>query len=190
MSLSARFECAFQYAAVLHAHQKRKGTDIPYISHLLAVAGLVIENGGTEDEAIAALLHDAVEDAGGRGRLSDIRARFGEAVAEIVTGCSDADVIPKPPFAERKQAYLADLKKGSPSVLLVSCADKVHNARAILSDYEEQGEALWGRFNGGREGTLWYYRALADEFLRLGPERLSKELDRVVAEIEKLAAKV
>ena len=164
MILSPRFEQALIYACVVHSGQDRKGTDVPYISHLLFVAGLALENGANEDEAIAALLHDAVEDAGGKARARDIRCRFGDAVADIVEGCTDADEVPKPPWRERKEAYIAHLSEASPSVLLVSCCDKVHNARSIVTDLSEIGEQLWERFNGGREGTLWYYQALAIAF--------------------------
>jgi GTP pyrophosphokinase len=118
--------------------------------------------------------------------LEEIRARFGETVAEIVAGCTDADTIPKPPWAERKRAYIAHLANAPASVRLVSCADKLHNARSTISDYRILGEELWTRFRGGREGTLWYYRALADSFLTLGPPRLADELNRTVAELEQL----
>lgn len=186
--LSRRFDKALVYARKLHRKQLRKGTDIPYVSHLLAVTAIVLEHGGTEDEAIAALLHDAVEDQGGSETREAIRKRFGEDVAAIVDGCSDADTLPKPPWCERKSAYIAHLGKAPRSVRLVSAADKLHNARAILADYREIGEPLWKRFNGGRDGTLWYYRALADEFQLVEPNSLSQELDRTVKELERLAA--
>ena len=142
----------------------------------------------TEDEAVAALLHDAPEDAGGAPILDEIRNRFGPAVSEIVAGCSDTFETPKPPWRHRKEAYIAHLEGASSSVLLVSAADKLHNVRSITSDYREIGEALWGRFTGGREGTLWYYRSLADSFLRLSRNRLASELDLAVRELEDLAA--
>ena len=183
-----RFDDALTYAARLHRAQVRKGFGIPYITHLLAVAAIVGEHGGTEDEVIAALLHDAVEDQGGQPRLAEIRARFGDAVAAIVWGCTDADTVPKPPWRERKDAYVAHLAAASPSIRLVSSADKLHNARAILLDLRTLGPALWDRFTGGRDGSLWYYRALADAFLRLSPGPLADELARAVAEIERLAA--
>jgi (p)ppGpp synthase/HD superfamily hydrolase len=190
--LSQRFEDALVYAARLHAKQIRKGTTIPYVSHLLGVAGIVLEHGGNEVEAIAALLHDAIEDQGGAETREEIRRRFGDAVVSIVDGCTDAEVIPKPPWKERKEQYIARLSHASPSILLVSAADKLHNARAILGDYRALGENLWDRFNGGKEGTLWYYKSLVDAFKRatagtaLGP--LIEELERVVGEIEKLSA--
>jgi GTP pyrophosphokinase len=146
-----------------------------------------LEHGATQDEAIAALLHDAVEDAGGRPRLEDIRARFGETVAAIVEGCTDADTIPKPPWELRKKAYLAHLPGAPASVRLVSAADKLHNARSILADYRAVGEPLWGRFKGGKAGTLWYYRELAGCFRQAGPQGLAEEVERVVSEIERLA---
>ncbi len=188
MFLTTRFDEALTFASRLHAPQVRKGTTIPYISHLLAVAGLALENGASEDESIAALLHDAAEDQGRASTREEIRRRFGDAVVKIVEGCTDADVIPKPPWRERKEKYIAHIRQASPSVRLVSAADKLHNARAILADYRELGEALWDRFNGGEEGTLWYYRSLVEVFHQAGgPMPLVEELDRVVSELERLA---
>jgi (p)ppGpp synthase/HD superfamily hydrolase len=186
MRLSARFEEALVFAARLHVEQTRKGTAIPYIAHLMAVSAIVLENGGNEDEAIAALLHDAIEDQGGAATREEIRRRFGETVVEIVNGCTDAEVIPKPPWRLRKEAYIAHMGMASASVRLVSAADKLHNARAILADYRALGEALWQRFNGGKEGTLWYYRALVDALRAAGTTPLIEELDRVVSELEQL----
>jgi (p)ppGpp synthase/HD superfamily hydrolase len=188
MALSARFEEALIFATRLHARQVRKGTSIPYVAHLLAVASLVLEQGGDEDQTIAALLHDAAEDQGGRATLDDIRRRFGDRVAEIVEGCTDAFTTPKPPWRGRKEAYLAHLPQASAAVRLVSAADKLHNARAILADYRQLGEAVWRRFNSGREGTLWYYRALVGAFQAGGSFPLVEELDRVVSELERLAS--
>jgi GTP pyrophosphokinase len=188
VSLSARFEEALILATRLHAGQFRKGTAIPYIAHLLGVAGIVLELGASEDEAIAALLHDAAEDRGGKAVLEDIRARFGDAVAEIVAGCTDAWTEPKPEWRPRKEAYIADLPRASASVLLVSAADKLHNARSILRDYRALGEAVWERFTGGREGTLWYYRSLVEIFRATGPSALAEELERVISELEWLAS--
>lgn len=187
MQLSHRFEEALTWATQLHASQERKGTGIPYVSHVLAVAAIALEHGATENEAIAALLHDAVEDQGGARTLAEIETRFGTEVAGIVSGCSDTDTIPKPPWRERKEAYVAHLTEASKSVRLVSASDKLHNARAILSDLRLIGEALWGRFSGGRDGTLWYYRALAEAFRIHGPARLASELGLVVREIERLS---
>ncbi len=185
-----RFEEALSCAFRWHAGQVRKGTVIPYIAHLLGVASIVLDYGADEDTAIAALLHDAVEDQGGAVRREEIRRRFGDKVAEIVDGCTDTDVIPKPPWRGRKEAYIAHLSKAAPPVLLVSAADKLHNARAILSDYRELGEELWSRFKGRKEGTLWNYRSLVEAFREnpSSPPSLVEELDRVVSEIEDLAS--
>lgn len=186
------FELALAFATRLHAEQLRKQTDIPYISHLIAVAGIVLDHGGNRDEAIAALLHDSIEDqaegypGGAQALRQDIESKFGRPVLEIVEGCTDADVTPKPPWRERKQAYIAHLETASDSVRLVSCADKLHNARAIVGDLRVIGGALWSRFRGGRDGTLWYYQSLSDAFARLGPERLARELARTVAEMQTL----
>ncbi|HJT54943.1 MAG TPA: HD domain-containing protein [Ktedonobacteraceae bacterium] len=187
MTLSIRFEEALVFAARLHAKQTRKGTPTPYISHLLAVTALVLEHGGEEDEAIAALLHDSIEDQGGAATREEIRRRFGERVVAIVDGCSDTDVFPKPPWRERKEAYIRHIAEAPAAVRLVAAADKLHNARAVLEDYRIVGEALWKRFNGGKEGTLWYYRAAVDALRKAGPTPLIEELDRVVSEIEYLA---
>ena len=185
MAYTEKFEDALGYAARVHRDQTRKGTGVPYITHLLAVAAIVGENGGTEDEVIAALLHDAPEDAGGEARLAEIRGRFGDGVAGIVAGCSDTYEDPKPPWRARKEAYLEHLARAPSLVRLVSAADKLHNARSMLSDYRSAGEDLWGRFNGGRDGTLWYYRAVADALAGDGP--VADELGRVVAELERAA---
>lgn len=187
MPYTEKFEEALVYAAQLHRDQVRKGTGVPYVTHLLAVAAIVGENGGTEDEVVAALLHDAPEDAGGEARLAEIQARFGNPVADIVAGCTDTYEDPKPPWRARKEAYLVHLAGALDPVRLVSAADKLHNARSILADYRAFGEDLWGRFNGGRDGTLWYYRAVADTLQEAGNSPLVAELDRVVAELERLA---
>ena len=188
MNLSLKFDQALQYAVLIHAGQLRKRTKIPYLSHLLGVASIALEYGANEDEAIGALLHDAGEDAGGRGRIEDIRHRFGDAVADIVDGCTDADVVPKPEWRKRKEEYIAHIPAASSSVRLVSAADKLHNARSILRDYRVHGENLWNRFNGGRDGTLWYYRSLVEAFSEADNNELVKELDRVVSEIERLSS--
>lgn len=184
--LSSRFQDALQFAAELHNGQVRKGKPIPYVSHLLGVCSLVLEHGGSEDQAIAALLHDAVEDQGGQPTLERIRQKFGEEVARIVDGCTDADTLPKPPWRPRKEAYLRHLREAGPEVRLVSLADKVHNARTILLDYRELGPELWKRFQGRRDGTLWYYQELSKIFNELGPQPLAGELARIVDELEKL----
>ena len=185
---TARFDQAVVYAHHLHQKQVRKGSETPYIGHLLAVASLVIEDGGDEEQVIAALLHDAVEDQGGKETLEDIRQRFGEHVAEIVDYCSDAYGFPKPPWKARKEQYLSRLRGAPPYVLRVSLADKLHNARAILLDLRTQGTQVWSRFNGGRDGTLWYYRSLAAIFTEVSTSPMAGELVRVVGEIERLAA--
>ena len=185
--LSERFTEAMKLAAQLHSAQLRKGTNIPYVSHLLGVTSLVLEHGGNEDEAIAALLHDAVEDQGGKETLELIRTRFGEHVAGIVEGCTDSYQTPKPPWRTRKENYIAHLSDASASVLLVSNADKLHNARAILNDLRVLGESIWQRFSGGRDGTLWYYRSLANAFNQLDRNGLAQELERVVSEIEQMS---
>lgn len=190
--LGPRFQEALVYAATLHATQTRKATGIPYVAHLMAVASLALEHGATEDVAIAALLHDAVEDQGGQETADGIRARFGEAVCAIVLGCSDTDVVPKPPWRERKERYIAHVRGAPVEVRLVSLSDKVHNARSILADLRSVGDALWGRFRGGKDGTLWYYRSLVVAFTEGahtdGTRRLAAELARVVSELEQLSA--
>ncbi len=187
--LGRRFEQALLFACRKHAGQVRKGTRIPYVAHLLGVAGLVLEAGGDEDLAIAALLHDVVEDCGGAPMLKEVRRRFGKRVAHVVAGCTDSDTYPKPPWRGRKEKYLKHLRTADADVRLVSAADKVHNARAILTDYREIGEPIWERFQGKREGTLWYYRELAKESRRRKPTCLGRELGRVVSELEAVAAR-
>jgi len=187
MAFSHRFADALVLAHQLHADQTRKGTTIPYIGHLLAVASIVIEHDGSEDEVIAALLHDAVEDQGGATIREEIRQRFGENVATIVDGLSDTDQVPKPPWRKRKEDYIAHLKDASPSVLLVSLADKIHNAGSILRDLRNEGDSVWSRFTGGKDGTLWYYRTLVDTFRAHDNTPLVEELDQVVSEIERIA---
>ncbi len=187
MTYSQRFEQALVLSHRLHADQTRKGTTTPYIGHLLAVAAIVIENSGTEDEVIAALLHDAVEDQGGAKTREEIRQRFGEKVAAIVDGLSDTDKTPKPPWRARKEEYIAHLSEASSSVLLVSLADKIHNAGSILRDLRNEGDGVWSRFTGGKDGTLWYYRALVDAFRARGQFiTMVDELDQVVSEFEGL----
>ncbi|MBA2742843.1 MAG: HD domain-containing protein [Chthoniobacterales bacterium] len=189
MKLSTRFEHALAYAARAHCDQQRKATGIPYISHILGVTAIALEHGASEDEAIAALLHDVVEDCGGADRLRDVREQFGDEVAKIVEGCTDTDQVPKPPWRERKEAYIAHLSQAVASTRLVSASDKLHNASAIVRDLRKQGQVVWERFKGGKDGTLWYYRALVTAF-RQHPEHaeLTDDLDRTVTEMEKLAS--
>jgi (p)ppGpp synthase/HD superfamily hydrolase len=188
--LGPRFLKAFVFAAEKHKGQTRKASTIPYIAHLMGVTSLALEFGGDEDLAIAALLHDVVEDCGGAPVLKEVKHRFGARVAKIVDGCTDSDCDPKPPWRERKETYIRHLKNADADTRLVSAADKLNNVRSILSDYREVGESIWARFNGGREGTLWYYRALVDEFKKNKPNRLIRELELAVLELEALAQKV
>lgn len=190
--LSKRFDKSVKFARKAHKNQPRKGTDVPYISHLLGVTSLVLEMGGSEDEAIAAMLHDVVEDCGGRPMLEQVRAEFGDDVARIVWANSDTDVKPKPPWRERKQAYLDSLAHKQRDELLVSLADKLHNARATLLDYRVLGDDIWARFQSGkgeRDQQLWYYDELVRSFTAraddLGPQ-CSAKLDDFVRTIDEL----
>lgn len=189
MKLSERFTEALTFATQLHANQTRKGSGVPYITHLLGVTSIALEYGANEDEAIAALLHDAIEDQGGAATREEIRRRFGDRVTEIVEGCTDTGTTPKPPWRQRKEAYIAHIPTASASVCLVSAADKLHNASSILRDYYQLGDGLWSRFKGGKDGTLWYYRALVEAFRTHGSTPLVEELDRVVSEIETLVVR-
>ena len=190
MPLSQEFEAALLYAAEAHREQVRKGAGVPYLSHLLQVAGLALEHGADEQVAIGALLHDVVEDT--PASPEEIEQRFGKRVRDIVEGCSDTldKETEDRSWRERKETYLAHLcEAASADVLLVSCCDKLHNSRSILSDLKEQGDTIWGIFKGGREGTLWYYRALVEAYRKVdAPLRLVRELDEVVSESEGLAA--
>jgi (p)ppGpp synthase/HD superfamily hydrolase len=184
--LGNRFQQALVYATQLHSQQVRKGSGIPNISHLLSVTALVIEDGGDEDEAIAALLHDAIEDRGGDRTRQEIRTLFGERVVSIVDGCTDAEVIPKPPWQERKQKYIDRMRNASPEVCRVSMADKLHNARSILADWHRGENQIWSRFKGGKEGTLWYFRSLIEINRQHGSNYLAEECDRVVRQLEQI----
>ncbi len=159
-TLTQRFDEAFRYAHQLHANDTRKGTNAPYIGHLMGVASIVLDDGGTEDEAIAALLHDAAEDHGGRATAETIRSRFGDAVARIVEDCTDSWEMPKRPWAERKQAYVDHARRLPASSLRVSAADKVHNAYAILRDLRNVGESVWTRFSASADDVIAYYQGL------------------------------
>ncbi len=184
-TLSHRFSDAVAWASDLHRHQRRKGSDTPYAAHLLSVCALVLENGGAEDEAIAALLHDAVEDCGGRPTADEIRSRFGARVADIVDGCTDSDETPKPAWRPRKERFIERLEHASDSVRLVCAADKLHNARSVLADWRREGDRVWDRFAAPRDETLWYYRAVTNRLQERGPVALVEELDRVVTELER-----
>jgi (p)ppGpp synthase/HD superfamily hydrolase len=187
MKLSQQFEEALIYATRAHCNQTRTKTGIPYIAHILGVTAIALEYGANETEAIGALLHDTVEDCGGAERLHDIREKFGDDVAKIVDGCTDTDHTPKPPWLERKRAYIEHLKDSDSSTRLVSTSDKLHNTRAIMAELRRHGLEVFERFAGKKEGTLWYYRALVTAFREHGDHAdLIDELDRVVTEIEKL----
>ena len=192
LSETDRFEAALVFAHRVHRDQPGKGTGIPYIAHVLGVAAIALEYGADDDQAIGALLHDAAEDGGGEATLAEIRARFGDAVGDIVLGCSDSlveDPEGKLPWLERKQNYLAHLEHAGESVLLVSAADKLHNVRAIIRDYDAHGESVWGRFQGGRDGTLWYYETVAHTLARRYHSPLTRDLQRAVDELLRLAAR-
>ena len=178
--LTVKFESALVYATSLHAKQTRKINGTPYIAHLLSVAALVLEAGGTEEEAIAALLHDSIEDQGGKATREEIDQLFGEAVVTIIDGCTEWDTPPKPPWKERKQRYLQKLRHASPSVRLVSLADKLHNARSLLADSRQYGSRIWQEFQFGKEGTLWFYQELLQIYITTGSDFLTEEFSRVV----------
>jgi len=189
-ALGERFEDALSWAARLHRDQRRKGdSGTPYVSHLLSVTALVLEHGGGEDEAIAALLHDAVEDQGGAPTLERIRQRFGDEVARIVMECSDPDADPKPPWRARKEAYVAGLATTSVAAHLVSACDKLHNARNTAEDLESQGDRAWAMFNAGPDDQRWWYRALYEGFRDAGkvPTAL---LDKLRAAVLRLGCKL
>ena len=187
--LDSRFDEALMLASHLHRDQMRKGTEVPYLAHLLAVCALVLEQGGDEDEAIAGLLHDAVEDQGGTQTLELIREQFGDRVAAIVADCSDTDQDPKPDWQERKDTYLAHLR--DPAVgagtLRVSLADKLHNAHSILVDLRRDGDVVWSKFNRGASSQIWYYRSLAEIFTDRLPGVWADELAGTVEEMAALA---
>ena len=182
--LTASFQDALVYAAQVHDGHARKGSaQIPYLAHLMSVAALVLENDGDEEQAIAALLHDAIEDQGHRTSVAELRERFGDRVARIVEACSDTDQRPKPPWLGRKQAYIQRMEHEPQDVLLVALADKVHNARSTVADLRLHGDATWRKFGGTVEQQLWYYRSLSELFLRRMPSPLADELARLVDEI-------
>jgi (p)ppGpp synthase/HD superfamily hydrolase len=185
--LSTNFDRALQLAHDLHRRQPRKSTEVPYIAHLLAVTAMVLENGGDEDTAIAALLHDAVEDQGGQPTLDRIRREFGERVAHIVYECTDADGEPKPPWRFRKEQYLEALPHKSTEALLVAFGDKIHNCRSIVRDLRRDGAAVWKRFEGRRDGTLWYYRELLEKFPREPYASLYDEFAAIVHALNEVA---
>jgi len=188
--LGPRFREALVYAAEAHQDQLRKGTSIPYVSHLLGVTALVLEDGGDEDEAIGALLHDVCEDQGGRPRLEDVHGRFGDRVASIVDACTDSHEDPKRPWKERKDSYIERVRSThGEDALRVSLADKLHNSRAILRDFKaaDDPEDLWSRFTPGRDCVLWYYQALFEAFRTRISSPMLEELDAAVTELESVA---
>lgn len=185
--MTERFSTALAFTASLHRHQRRKGNGSPYIAHLLAVASLVIEAGGTEDECIAALLHDAVEDQGGAPTAAEIRRRFGDRVADIVEACSE-ERDRGWTWIERKSSAIRHAATADASTRLVLSADKLHNARSLAAECRNSGERVWERFGGGRGGTLWYYRSMADSIASAGGSPLLGELQRAVRELGQLAS--
>jgi (p)ppGpp synthase/HD superfamily hydrolase len=196
LHLSDRFTRAVDYARTLHV-ERRKGTGIPFVAHLLGVASLVMGEAGntvipvTEDMVIAALLHDAVEDHGGLPRLRDIEWNFGANVARMVAGLSDSfseNADSKEPWLDRKMGYIERLKDEPSEIQLISAADKLYNARAILDDYRQIGPRVWDRFKRGRKDQLWYFKAVLAVFKTFGGNRIVDELERVVAELESVSA--
>lgn len=183
--LTQRFDDAFRYAHEVHAGDTRKGTTAPYIGHLMGVSSIVLDDGGSEDEAIAALLHDAAEDHGSRPRVDEIRSRFGAAVATIVEDCTDSWETPKRPWMERKLAYVDHARRLPPSSLRVSAADKVHNAYAILRDLRNIGEQVWTRFNASPDDVIAYYQGLVRSYQEAGGGPLVDELERIVRGVER-----
>ncbi len=184
-TLTSRFDDAFKYAHEIHFADTRKGHAAPYIGHLMGVASIVLDDGGSEDEAIGALLHDAAEDHGGRERLEEIRARFGDAVATIVEDCTDSWETPKRPWMERKLAYIEHARTLARPSLRVAAADKVHNAYGILRDLRNVGEEVWTRFNAPADDVIAYYEGLVRAMREAEGGRLVEELDRIVKGIQR-----
>lgn len=190
MRLTNQFSQALQLAHRLHQDQNRKSGDVPYLSHLMGVSALVLRYGGTEEEAIAALLHDAVEDQGGQKTLKIIEKQFGNIVAHIVDGCSDSDIIPKPPWKERKLNYINHLRTTDEGTMIVAASDKLYNAEDCIRTYAIIGEGLWDLFNPPREETKWYYQSLAEVFSSRKEEfpRLAPLFDETIRIINQLVA--
>ncbi len=188
--LSSRFVDALAFAFEVHREQTKKGTSIPYISHLLEVSGTVLTYGGDEDEAIAALLHDTVEDHSDAVSFALLAERFGARVAAIVESCSDTSVSPKPPWKLRKERYIEHLHNADESVVIVSAADKLSNARAVMKDFRKHGDEVWARFNAGKPEQLWYYRTVTEALTRRAEgtrvQPLVEELNRAVKKLERL----
>jgi (p)ppGpp synthase/HD superfamily hydrolase len=188
MALSDRFHQALSYAYELHKDQYRRDKETPYLSHLMGVSALTLQYGGTEDEAIAALLHDAVEDQGGKKTLEAIRLQFGDHVAHIVRSCSDHETKPKPPWQQRKEEYLEHMAETDEASLLVTCCDKLYNANDCLRTYRKIGTGLWDLFSVPREQTRWYYGEIARVFRERRNEfsRLTPLIDEVIRTVEEL----
>lgn len=186
IKLTSRFEDALVFAVRKHANQTRKQSEVPYIAHLLGVASLVLEDGGDEDETIAALLHDAVEDQGGLITLEEIQTKFGEKVAKIVEFCTDSFGQPKPEWRSRKESFLASIESGNISGWRVALADKVYNARATLREAMKEGDQVWKKFHGGKEGTLWYYQELLRRFSMVYDGDLLEEFREIVERLMQL----
>jgi (p)ppGpp synthase/HD superfamily hydrolase len=190
MEYSPRIVDAFAFAYELHRTQVRKGSRVPYVTHLMGVAAIVGRYGGDEDQFIAALLHDAVEDQGGIETLDRIRERFGATVADYVAGCSDSDDAPKPPWRERKERFIEFTRTASPKQRLIIAADKLHNTRALISDLREKGNAFWDLFKAGREGSLWYYAEIVRALAEGWTHPLLRELTEEVDVLRRLAARI
>jgi len=188
MELNGKFEQALLLASDLHQNQIRKGSSIPYLSHLLGVTSIALRFGASEDEAIAALLHDAVEDQGGAPTLKKIEDQFGNTVARIVMGCSDSNQTPKPPWHQRKQTYLNHLMSAEESIVFISAADKLYNAQDCIYTHHEIQEQLWNLFSAPKEDTKWYYRSLAEIYQsrKMDCPRIAPLLNEVISTIEEL----
>ena len=184
-TLTNKLDRAFGYAHEVHDGQFKKGTSVPYLGHLMGVSSIVLGDGGSEDEAVAALLHDAAEDHGGRARLDDIRSRFGDNVARIVEDCTDSWDTPKPSWLARKQAYIQRARTLPSPSLRVSIADKVHNTYGILRDLRNIGEKVWERYDVSPDDVLAYYESLVRAYREAGGGRLVDELERIVRGIQR-----
>lgn len=187
MAYTSRIVEAFAFAHEIHAEHVRKGPGVPYITHVMAVAAIVGEHGGDEDTFIAALLHDAVEDGDGYATLEKIRARFGARVADMVAACSDAFEKPKPKWRERKERFIETMRNAPPDVRLIVAADKLHNVCATIGDYNALGDEVWTRFTGRRDGTLWYYAAVAHALTDGWEHPLIDDLAGAVEELHRVA---
>lgn len=182
--LSHRFEQALTYAFHLHQHQLRKGSTVPYFSHLMSVSALVLEDGGDEDAAIAALLHDAIEDQGGNAIRNEIRQTFGHNVLRMVEACTESDETPKPPWKQRKLRAIAQLQQAEPAIQRVIIADKLHNLRCIWADWQRQGDRVWARFNASPGEILWFYRACVEAVGDRVSSPMLTELRTLLAKLE------